>query len=61
MKDIICLNCESLDETERLYGALAENGTVTIPLRDTFWGARFGMLLDQFGVSWMLNFEKPKE
>jgi PhnB protein len=56
----ICLNCESLDETERLFSALGENGKVTMPLQDTFWGARFGMLLDQFGVNWMLNFEKPK-
>jgi len=56
----ICLQCESLDETERLFTALGENGKVTMPLQDTFWGARFGMLLDQFGVSWMFNFEKAK-
>ena len=56
----ICLNCESLAETERLFSSLGENGKVTMPLQDTFWGARFGMVLDQFGVSWMLNFEEPK-
>jgi len=31
-----------------------------MPLQDTFWGARFGMLIDQFGIHWMFNFEKPK-
>ena len=56
----ICLNCESLEETERFFTALAENGKVTMPLQDTFWGARFGTLLDQFGVSWMFNFEKAR-
>jgi PhnB protein len=29
-----------------------------MPLEDTFWGARFGMLTDKFGISWMLNCEK---
>jgi PhnB protein len=57
----ICLNCESLEETERFFSALGEKGKVTMPLQDTFWGARFGMLTDQFGVNWMFNFEKPKQ
>lgn len=50
------------DEAEqtRLFNALAEGGTVTLPLADTFWGARFGMLVDRFGIRWMLNCEKQK-
>jgi PhnB protein len=52
---------ESLEETERLFSALSENGKTTMPLQDTFWGARFGMITDQFGINWMFNFEKPKE
>ncbi len=30
-------------------------------LQDAFWGARFGMLTDQFGINWMFNFEYPKQ
>jgi PhnB protein len=56
----ICINCESLEEIERLYAALSEKGTKSSPLQDTFWGARFGMLKDQFGIQWMFNFDKPK-
>lgn len=56
----ICLSCESSEETERLFTALGSNGTVTMPLQDMFWGARFGMVVDQFGVSWMFNYDKPK-
>jgi PhnB protein len=56
----ICIQCESLEEIERLYSALSEKGTQTSPLQDTFWGARFGLLTDQFGIQWMFNFEKPK-
>jgi len=57
----ICINCQSLEEIERLYNAFSEKGTKTMPLQDTFWGARFGMLKDQFGIQWMFNFDKPKE
>jgi PhnB protein len=56
----ISLNCESAQEVDRFFTALGENGKVTMPIQDTFWGARFGMLKDQFGINWMFNFEKPK-
>ena len=56
----VSINCESLQEIERLFTAFGENGKVTMPLQDTFWGARFGMLTDQFGINWMFNFELPK-
>jgi PhnB protein len=45
-------------EAERIFHALAENGTVTMPIQETFWAARFGMLVDQFGIPWMINCEK---
>jgi PhnB protein len=57
----ISIHCESLQELERLFTALGERGKVTMPLQDTFWGARFGMLTDQFGINWMFNFEQPKQ
>ncbi len=56
----INVTCDSLDEIERLFAALGEGGTVIMPLADTFWGARFGMLRDRFGIQWMVNFELPK-
>ncbi len=55
----VCLNCESDEEIERLFGALGENGTVTMALHEAFWGARFGMLKDRFGINWMFNLERP--
>lgn len=51
----INIGCENLEEIERLYAALLEGGTATMPLHDAFWGARFGMLIDRFGIPWMLN------
>ncbi|AHG88177.1 hypothetical protein J421_0640 [Gemmatirosa kalamazoonensis] len=55
------VDCDSVDEIERIFAAMSEGATVTMPLQDTFWGARFGMLVDRFGVNWMFNCElKPQ-
>lgn len=43
---------------ERIFHALAEGGTVKMPIQETFWAARFGMLVDRFGIPWMINCEK---
>jgi len=42
-------------EAERLFQLLGENGTVQMPIQETFWSTRFGMLVDQFGTPWMIN------
>jgi PhnB protein len=56
----VSIQAESAEEIETLFQALSENGKVVMPLQDMFWGARFGMLTDQFGVRWMINFEKAR-
>jgi PhnB protein len=53
----VALNTEAPADAERIFHALAENGTVRMELQETFWAARFGMLVDQFGVPWMINCE----
>ncbi len=55
----ISVSCESVQEIEDLFKALSERGEVIMPLQETFFALRFGMLTDQFGVQWMLNLEKP--
>ncbi|MBD2162805.1 VOC family protein [Calothrix membranacea FACHB-236] len=42
-------------EAERIFHTLAENGQEKMPFQQTFWAYRFGMVLDQFGISWMIN------
>jgi PhnB protein len=44
-------------EADRIFAALAKNATVSMPIEQTFFAARFGMLTDQFGVPWMVNCE----
>ena len=46
-------------EAERIFKALAENGMVQMPLQETFWAFRFGVLVDQFSIPWIINCEKP--
>ena len=57
----LCLDCDNVEEEEKLFKALGAGGTVEQPLQDTFWGARFGMLTDKFGMHWMFNCELPKQ
>lgn len=54
----VAVQVETPAEAERLFAALSEGGTVQMPIGETFWAARFGMLTDRFGVPWMINCEK---
>jgi PhnB protein len=42
-------------DVDRVFAALADGGTVDMPLAKTFWSPRFGMLTDRFGVGWMVS------
>ena len=57
------LPIEVADEAEakRVFTALGEGGNVTIPLMKTYWTLSFGMLIDRFGVPWMVNVQAPTE
>ncbi len=56
----ILLNMTDAVEAERVFGALAENGIVRMPLQETFWASRFGVVTDRFGIPWTLNCEKSE-
>lgn len=53
----ITLNYDTVDEAEAVFNALAEGGKITMPFNPTFWAKKFGMLIDRFGVAWILNGE----
>jgi PhnB protein len=54
----VTLHADTPAEAERVYAALAEKGTIGMPMNQTFFAARFGMLVDQFGTPWMIICEK---
>jgi PhnB protein len=51
----LSLFTKSGEEAQRTFGELAIDGTVTMPLQEVFWGGRFGMVVDRFGIEWMLS------
>ena len=51
----LSLGVNAIEDAEKAFTALAQGGKITMPLAETFWSPRFGMLTDRFGVSWMIN------
>jgi PhnB protein len=48
------------ERAKRVFGNLAKNGSVIMPLEKTYWAEAFGMVTDKFGVKWMVNCDAPK-
>ena len=46
-------------EADRIFKALAENGEVQMPIQETFWALRYGVVVDRFGTPWEINCGKP--
>ena len=53
----LSLQMQSAADAERIFHELARGGTVVMPLEKTFWAARFGMVVDRFGIPWLINCE----
>jgi PhnB protein len=54
----ITLECESEEEIRKVYDAVINEGKITAPLQDTFWGAIHANVVDKFGIGWLLNYQK---
>lgn len=57
----LSLEIEDTGKLETLFNKLSSGGTMKMPLDDTFWGARFGMFTDKFGIHWMMNCQLKTE
>ena len=51
----LSLQMNDTSEAERVFNELAKGGRIVLPLEKTFWAARFGMLVDRFGIPWLIN------
>ena len=58
VRSSVLLGIDDPVDAERAFHALAENGTVKLPIQTTFWTARFGVLVDQFGTPWEIQCEQ---
>ena len=54
----VTIGVDDPGDAERIFRDLSQNGTVQMPIQKTFWAVRFGILVDQFGIPWMINCEE---
>lgn len=54
----LTLSAANAEEAESVFTKLADGGQVTMPLTETFFSPRFGMLTDRFGLGWMVLVEQ---
>jgi PhnB protein len=57
----LTINCKDDAEAEQLFAALGAGGMVQMPMTETFFATKFGMVADKFGVSWMVIHQKPMQ
>jgi PhnB protein len=57
----VALEINDAAEAERAFKALSAGATICMPMQETFWAQRFGMLTDRFGIPWMVNCSKVAE
>jgi PhnB protein len=55
----LSLSVASSTEADRIYALLSDGGEIFMPIDETFFAFRFGMLRDKFGTSWMILHERP--
>jgi PhnB protein len=55
----VLLTIGTAPEADRIFRTLAEEGVVQMPIQETFWALRFGMLADRFGIPWIVQCGKP--
>ncbi len=54
----LSIQIKGVADAERIFRELANGGRVVLALEKTFWAARFGMLVDRFGIPWQINCEE---
>ena len=57
----LSLQLDDTAEAERMFRELSEGGRIVMPLEQTFWAARFGVVVDRFGIPWTINCEASGE
>jgi PhnB protein len=54
----ISISADNKQEADKLYKALSAGGQPIMPMADAFWGSYFGMLVDKYGVNWMVGYDQ---
>ena len=54
----VSISAANREEADHLFNGLSEDGQITVPINESFWGVYFGMFTDKFGINWMVNYEE---
>lgn len=57
----LSVSCSSEEEINTFYNKLKEGGEIIDPLKESFWGALFGVVNDKYGIRWMFNYDKNQK
>lgn len=57
----IAISVTDAAQADRIFNELSQGGSIQMPIQETFWAQRFGMVTDRFGTPWMINCEKPRQ
>jgi PhnB protein len=57
----LSLQLNNIAEAERIFSQLSTDGRIVMPLEKTFWAARFGVVVDRYGISWLINCEGSED
>jgi PhnB protein len=55
----VSLSGDDADALRGYWEKLSASGTTTLPMQKQVWGDEFGMCVDQFGTSWLVNISQP--
>lgn len=56
----ISVEADSKEEADKIFTGLSSRGKVTVPISDQFWGAYFGSITDNYGINWMVSYDKNR-
>lgn len=56
----LAVGTKDVAQAETTFEAMSDGASIVMPLQETFWALRFGMLTDKFGINWMFNVDKPE-
>jgi PhnB protein len=57
----LAIGTNDIADADRKFDAMSDGATIVMPMQETFWAERFGMLTDKFGINWMFNCDKPHD
>ena len=56
----LAVGTSDIAHADQAFERLSDGATIIMPMQETFWAERFGMLTDKFGINWMFNCDKPE-